>query len=154
MARRMDARATPLFQPALGFNVLLERDLGMDGALGVPVAGGGTYFLLPWNGLTLAGTHHEPWPGEDGVGPALLERFLDAYNNLGTTLAELGRHDEAILAFREVLSRDADNAFAHFNLADELETTGCPHDARAHWEAYLRFDRTSPHAAHARSRLA
>jgi Flp pilus assembly protein TadD len=80
--------------------------------------------------------------------------FLDAWNNLGTTLSELGRSDDAVLAFREVLARDPENPLAHFNLADELETLGCPHDARPHWEAYLRHDRFSAHAAHARSRLA
>jgi Flp pilus assembly protein TadD len=80
--------------------------------------------------------------------------FIDAWNNLGTTLSELGRHEEAILAFREILARRPDDPVAHYNLADELETTGCPHDARPHWEAYLRHDRLSAHAAHARSRLA
>jgi Flp pilus assembly protein TadD len=80
--------------------------------------------------------------------------FVDAWNNLGTTLSELGRHDEAVHAFREILARHPDEPVAHFNLADELESTGCPYDARPHWEAYLRHDRTSPHAAHARSRLA
>jgi Flp pilus assembly protein TadD len=80
--------------------------------------------------------------------------FIDAWNNLGTTLSELNRHDDAILAFREVLARDPENPLAHFNLADELETTGCPYDARQHWEAYLRHDRTSAHAKYARSRLA
>ncbi|MGB7157029.1 MAG: tetratricopeptide repeat protein, partial [Tepidisphaeraceae bacterium] len=79
--------------------------------------------------------------------------LVDAMNNLGTTLSELGRHDEAILAFREVLSRDAENPLAHYNLADELETTGCARDARPHWQAYLRHDRASTWAAHARSRL-
>jgi tetratricopeptide (TPR) repeat protein len=79
--------------------------------------------------------------------------FIDAWNNLGTTLSELGRHDDAVLAFRETLARRPDDPVAHYNLADELETTGCPEDARPHWEAYLRHDRTSPYAAHARSRL-
>jgi Flp pilus assembly protein TadD len=79
--------------------------------------------------------------------------FLDAWNNLGTTLSELGRADDALVAFREVLARDPDNPLAHFNMADELENMGCSRDARQHWEAYLRHDRLSAHAAHARARL-
>jgi tetratricopeptide (TPR) repeat protein len=79
--------------------------------------------------------------------------FLHAWNNLGTTLSELGRADEALVAFREVLSRDPENPLANFNMADELEHMGCARDARRHWEAYLRHDRSSAHAAHARARL-
>lgn len=76
-ARRMDGAAPGVFRPALGFNVLLDRDPPADLALGVPAEGGGTYFLVPWKGLTLAGTHHAPDDAE-GVSPAMVERFLEA----------------------------------------------------------------------------
>lgn len=80
--------------------------------------------------------------------------FLEAWNNLGITLAELERREQAIVAFREVLARDPEHPLANYNLADQLDELGCGHDAKSHWEAYLRHDRFSEWAGHARSRLA
>lgn len=41
----------------------------------------------------------------------------DAYNRLGKALAELGRNEEALEAYREALSRDATNRIAERNVA-------------------------------------
>ncbi len=41
----------------------------------------------------------------------------DAYNRLGKALAELGRNDEALDAYREALARDATNRIAERNVA-------------------------------------
>jgi glycerol-3-phosphate dehydrogenase len=53
-----------LFTRALGFNLLLNRRPVSEAALAVePPGGGRMLFLVPWNGLLMAGTHHAAWPG-------------------------------------------------------------------------------------------
>jgi tetratricopeptide (TPR) repeat protein len=81
-------------------------------------------------------------------------RFSDAWNNLGTLLAESDYVDEACDAFRRALSIDAGDMRAHYNLADTLDEMGLVREAAPHWQAFLRFDTSSPWAAHARKRLA
>ena len=80
-------------------------------------------------------------------------RFGDAWNNLGTVLAEAGERDAACAAFRRALSVNTDDARAHYNLADTLDEMGLSHEAMTHWKAFLRYDTTSAWASHARSRL-
>ena len=84
----------------------------------------------------------------------LRPKFPDAWNNLGTVLAELGQRDEACDAFRRALELDPSDLRAMFNLADTLDEMGFLREAAAHWEAFLKRDRTSEWARYARSRLA
>jgi tetratricopeptide (TPR) repeat protein len=81
-------------------------------------------------------------------------RHVDAWNNLGLVLCELDRPEEACSAFRRALEADPGNDRAHYNLADTLDDLGFAAEAVPHWQAYLRGDRTSQWAAHARRRLA
>jgi glycerol-3-phosphate dehydrogenase len=82
VARALDAPAADLFRPSLAFNLLLDRTVPTGFALGVTVAGeqGGTYFLHPWKGLTLAGTHHAPWSGGAGVAEEQIALVLAQLN--------------------------------------------------------------------------
>lgn len=59
LATVFDRRVPGLFHPSCAFNLLLDREPPAAEAVAVsPPAGGGTYFLLPWKGMTLAGTTH------------------------------------------------------------------------------------------------
>jgi tetratricopeptide (TPR) repeat protein len=82
----------------------------------------------------------------------LRPKFADAWNNLGAVLAELGHPDDACEAFRRAIEIDPHDARAHYNLADTLDEMGFPAEAAPHWDAYLKQDRTSDWARHARSR--
>ena len=82
----------------------------------------------------------------------LRPKFSEAWNNLGALLAELGQGDEACHAFRKALEIDPQDARAHYNLADTLDEMGFAAEAAPHWDAYLRQDRTSQWAQHARAR--
>jgi tetratricopeptide (TPR) repeat protein len=79
--------------------------------------------------------------------------FVEAWNNLGTVLADLEEHEEALKAFRKTLQLDPLYIDAHYNLADTLDHLGRDREARPHWKEYLRHDATSCWAHHARSRL-
>jgi tetratricopeptide (TPR) repeat protein len=83
----------------------------------------------------------------------LRPKFLEAWNNLGAVLAELGQHDQACEAFRRALELDPQDLRAHYNLADTLDEMGFTREATPHWLAYLKQDRTSAWAQHARSRV-
>ena len=78
---------------------------------------------------------------------------MDAWNNLGNVLVELGEHEDGLAAYQKALQVDPSYGDAHYNLADALEQLGRRRDARPHWQAYLRHDLTSQWAKHARSRL-
>ena len=85
VAAGFDRDLPELFYPSLAFNVLLDRPPLSTAALAVePLSGEGrTYFLVPWKGLTLAGTFHAgcgPSIGQVGVDDDLLLRFLDDLN--------------------------------------------------------------------------
>jgi glycerol-3-phosphate dehydrogenase len=84
-----------LFQPTLAWNLLLGRPSLSDHALAVASreAGAQTFFLVPWKGVTLAGTVHSPWPqgaGDPRPSPAAIEAFLQELNRAipGLALAE------------------------------------------------------------------
>lgn len=98
-----------------------------------------------------------------GKRPQAVERYLqaveidphyaDAWNNLGTTLADLMRPEDACSAFRKAVASDPNHQRALYNLADTLEELGRIEEAAPYWQAYLRYDSVSPHAAYARLRL-
>lgn len=106
VAGRFGGCAPSLFRPSLAFNLLLDRPPGSELALAVPLPGvsGGTYFLHPWKGLTLAGTHHAAWNGaqrDAAVEEPLIELFLD---NLNRGLPGLGvRREEVLRVHRGLL---------------------------------------------------
>jgi tetratricopeptide (TPR) repeat protein len=96
--------------------------------------------------------------------PAAAERYrqtleldpkhIEAWNNLGVVLGELGQADEACTAFQRALRLDAMCAMSHWNLADTLEAMGMSQAARQHWEAYLKLEPADGvWALHARKRL-
>lgn len=65
-----------------------------------------------------------------------------AYNNLGSTLAALGRHDQAIAAFRAALAiRPNDYPQAGVNLGDSLRATGNPAEA---FDCFVRAVKIDP----------
>lgn len=85
VASTFDRDLPELFQPSIAFNVLVDREAFADRALAVePLGGKGrTYFLVPWKGLTLAGTYHASWfstSDEKAVEESLLMEFLDDLN--------------------------------------------------------------------------
>ncbi len=85
--------------------------------------------------------------------------FAEAWNNLGNALADLaqlgspGDVAEALAAFRRALELQPFYADAHYNLADLLDQLGRHGEARQHWQAYLKADAHTAHAAYARKRL-
>jgi glycerol-3-phosphate dehydrogenase len=90
VARRFDQDVPGLFHPLLAFNLLLDREPPAgDGRTAVAVAsrepGAQTWFLLPFQGRTLAGTFYAPTTEEmlrrDGApGEPLIEEFLRELN--------------------------------------------------------------------------
>ncbi len=80
--------------------------------------------------------------------------YVEAWNMLGLTLADIGRPGEATRAFEAALSIQADYADAHYNLAETLYQTGATESARRHFEAYLLQDPRSEWADRIRARLA
>lgn len=81
-------------------------------------------------------------------------RRPDAWNNLGIVLSELDRPHEAAAAFRRALDLDPHYARAHYNLADVLDDDlQAPHEALAHWRAYVAADPLSRWGQYARSRV-
>ena len=55
---------------------------------------------------------------------ALKPDYAEAHSNLGTTLKELGRLDEAVASYNQAIALKPDYAEAHSNLGatlDELE---------------------------------
>ncbi len=81
-------------------------------------------------------------------------QYAEAWNNLGILLSGTGRQKEATKALERALQADPHYYDANYNLADLLDETGREAEARVHWRAYLRHDRQSEWAAHARKRLA
>jgi glycerol-3-phosphate dehydrogenase len=85
VAARFDRDLPDLFRPLLAFNLLLDREPPARAALAVAAAGKGaqTWFLLPLDGKTLAGTFYVPAGGSGpGAGPdeAAVEAFLRDLN--------------------------------------------------------------------------
>lgn len=80
--------------------------------------------------------------------------YIEAWNNFGSVLAELGRTSEALWAMRRALHLAPHYADAHYNLAQTLFEQGELTQACVHWQAYLRHDADSPWAQEVRQRLA
>lgn len=81
------------------------------------------------------------------------EEFVEARNNLGCVLAELGEAELAAAAFQGALACHADYPDAHYHLArtlDELDRAG---EAEHHWQQFLKLAPNSPWADEARDRL-
>ena len=57
--------------------------------------------------------------------------YVDAHNNLGTALADLGRLDDAIACYRAALRIRPDYADAHHNLGNALKEQGRLDEATA-----------------------
>jgi Flp pilus assembly protein TadD len=47
--------------------------------------------------------------------------FAEAHSNLGNTLKELGRLDEALASYRQAIALKPDYAEAHYNLGNTLK---------------------------------
>jgi tetratricopeptide (TPR) repeat protein len=80
--------------------------------------------------------------------------YVEAWNNPGNVLAEMGRHNLAVSALRKALAIEPDYADAHYSLAEVLDEIGEHAAARPHWEAYLREEPVGEWADYARNKLA
>jgi tetratricopeptide (TPR) repeat protein len=67
-------------------------------------------------------------------------RNARAHYNVGTLLAERGRDDEAIPAYRRALELDSANAPAHYNLANALSRRGDEEAALHHYRRAIELD--------------
>lgn len=83
----------------------------------------------------------------------LEEDFVEARNNLGCVLAELGQGELAVAAFEGALKYHPDYADAHYHLAQALDEQGNRQRAEEHWRAFLALDADGPWADAARARL-
>jgi protein O-mannosyl-transferase len=63
-----------------------------------------------------------------------------AHNNLGNILLRLGKVQEAIDQYEQVLQVNPNDAEAHANLGNALLQSGKTHEAISHYEAALRID--------------
>ncbi|MCA9246698.1 MAG: MerR family transcriptional regulator [Planctomycetales bacterium] len=81
------------------------------------------------------------------------EEYVEARANLGCLLAELGRVDLAIAAFRGALACHEAYPDAHYHLARLLEGVDEGSEAREHWQTFLELAPDSPWAEEARRRL-
>jgi glycerol-3-phosphate dehydrogenase len=81
IAARFDRDLPELFRPLLAFNLLLDREPPSRSALAVAAPGKGaqTWFLLPVEGKTLAGTFYVPAPGGSGPGAGPDEAAVAAF---------------------------------------------------------------------------
>lgn len=81
------------------------------------------------------------------------ENFVEARASLGCVLAETGRPDLAIAAFRGTLALHDDYPDVHYNLARSLDEQGLEDEATIHWHRFLDLSPDSPWADEARQRL-
>ena len=63
--------------------------------------------------------------------------FTKARNNLGIALSHVGRYEQAVLEFREIILRQPDHTNAHVNLANILTRLGHPNKALLHYRKAL-----------------
>jgi glycerol-3-phosphate dehydrogenase len=80
LAERLDRPAPDLFRPSLALNLYLDRAPLAEYALAVAPRrpGGRVYFMYPWKGGVLAGTHHLPWVSGTRDDPAAVERAVES----------------------------------------------------------------------------
>lgn len=81
------------------------------------------------------------------------ETFVEARASLGCVLAEEGKHEMALAAFRGALDYHLNFADVHFHLARLLDEMGRADQAITHWDAFLQLAPKSPWAEEARLRL-
>lgn len=83
-ARKFDRDIPDLFHRSAAFNLLLDRPPPSPTALAATARrpGARTHFLVPWKGMTLAGTHHSPLAEGETERPDrhTVERFLADLN--------------------------------------------------------------------------
>ncbi len=79
--------------------------------------------------------------------------YVLAFFDLGNVLDELERPAESIAAYRRALALAPAYADAHYNLALAYERQGERRLALAHWQSYLRLDKSGPWADHARGQI-
>jgi glycerol-3-phosphate dehydrogenase len=83
LAGRFDRDRAELFRPVLAFNLLLNRTPPSRAAIAVAAPGPGeqTWFLVPFQGRTLAGTFYVPANGmETGPDTSAVDAFLASLN--------------------------------------------------------------------------
>ena len=81
------------------------------------------------------------------------QEFVEARASLGGLLAEMGRGDLAVAAFRGALAIHDDYPDVHYNLARTLDDLQREIEADHHWRRFLQLAPESPWAAAARERL-
>lgn len=79
--------------------------------------------------------------------------YLEAWTQLGCVHAMQGHLEHAIQAFRIALNLHPEYPDAHWHLAQAFESQGQPHQARIHWQTYLKYDQRGPWAEIARDHL-
>ncbi len=79
--------------------------------------------------------------------------YVLAFFDLGNVLDELQRPDESIEAYSRALALAPTYADAHYNLALAYERKAERRRALAHWQVYVRLDRSGPWADHARGQI-
>ncbi|QDV68753.1 DNA ligase [Rosistilla carotiformis] len=79
--------------------------------------------------------------------------FVEARASLGGLLAEMGRKELAVAAFRGALRVHDDYPDVHYNLARTLDELDREIEADHHWRRFLQLAPESPWAAAARERL-
>jgi glycerol-3-phosphate dehydrogenase len=82
VAMRLEQDVPDIFRPSLALNLVLDLEPPFQTAVAVTgqQRGAQTYFLYPWKGRVLAGTHHAPSEGKDRSSEAPVEeakRFVD-----------------------------------------------------------------------------
>lgn len=73
---------------------------------------------------------------------------VNAHYNLGFGLAQLGRHQEAVEAYRRALEIEPDYGFAHNNLGNALDQVGRHEEAIRHFRNALELDPSYAEAHH------
>ena len=79
--------------------------------------------------------------------------YVLAFFDLGNVLDEMQRPDESIDAYKRAISLAPGYGDAHYNLALAYERKGERRKALAHWQIYVRLDKSGPWADHARGQV-
>jgi tetratricopeptide (TPR) repeat protein len=79
--------------------------------------------------------------------------YVLAFFDLGNVLDELERLDESIAAYGRAIALAPGYGDAHYNIALAYERKGERRRALAHWQTYIRLDKSGPWADHARGQI-
>ncbi len=79
--------------------------------------------------------------------------FAEAWNNLGTALMRLDRHEDAVRAFERALRVRPGYGDVHFNLAQSLRVLGHLGEEQEHWRRYLAITPANEYTSIAEARL-